>query len=95
MVITGEEKFDGQSLGGKVPVGISRLAKQYDVPVILFAGKIDGDRVVIEEENIQALIPIVDAPMTLDEAMEQGPTLLKKAVERTVRLIGFGKRMRG
>ncbi|OJF94667.1 glycerate kinase [Alkalibacterium sp. 20] len=79
----GEGKFDGQSLSGKVPVGISRLAKQSDVPVILFAGKIEGDRV-----------PIVDAPMTLDEAMGQGPALLEKAVKRTIRLIEFGKRMR-
>ncbi|WP_423188341.1 glycerate kinase [Alkalibacterium sp. f15] len=94
LVITGEGKFDGQSLGGKVPVGISRLAKQYEVPVILFAGKIEGDHVAIEEENLQALVPIVDAPMTLDEAMEQGPALLEKAVKRTVHLMAFGERMR-
>lgn len=87
LVITGEGKFDDQSLSGKVPVGISRLAKQHDVPVILFAGKIDSDRAAIEEENIQALIPVVNAPMTLEEAMTNGPELLKKAVGRAMQLI--------
>ena len=91
LVITGEGKFDDQSLGGKVPVGISRLAERHGVPVLLFAGKLDTDRTAIEEENIQALIPIVDAPMTLEEAMENGPCLLEKAVKRTFKLIGLNK----
>ncbi|GEK90246.1 glycerate kinase [Alkalibacterium putridalgicola] len=90
LVITGEGKFDDQSLSGKVPVGISRLAKPFNVPVLLFAGKIDSDRTAIEEENIHALIPIVDAPMTLGEAMEAGPVLLEKAVKRSVDLMKAG-----
>ena len=89
LVITGEGKFDGQSLGGKVPVGISRLAKKQAVPAILFAGKIDPDRTSLKEENLQALIPIVDAPMMLEEAMTQGPRLLKKAVERAGLLLAL------
>ncbi|MDZ7835278.1 MAG: glycerate kinase [Alkalibacterium sp.] len=89
LVITGEGKFDGQSLGGKVPVGISRLAKRQGVPAILFAGKIDTDLTSLKDENLQALIPIVDAPMTLEEAMTQGPRLLKKAVERAGLLLAL------
>ncbi|WP_368645674.1 glycerate kinase [Alkalibacterium putridalgicola] len=95
LVITGEGKFDNQSLGGKVPVGISRLAKQFAVPVLLFAGKIDSERTKIEEENIHALIPIVDAPMTLEEAMEKGPVLLEKAVRLSIDLMGVGGSLSG
>lgn len=93
LVITGEGKFDDQSLGGKVPIGISRLAKKYGVPVLLFAGKIDSERTAVEEENIHALIPIVDAPMTLDEAMKNAPELLEKAVRRSMNLIDLGNRL--
>ncbi|MDN6193794.1 MAG: glycerate kinase [Alkalibacterium sp.] len=89
LVITGEGKFDDQSLSGKVPVGISRLAKKYNIPTILFAGKIDSDRIAIEEENLYALLPIVDAPMTLNEAMKRGPGLLTKAIERSMNLINL------
>ncbi|GEK91732.1 glycerate kinase family protein [Alkalibacterium kapii] len=87
LVITGEGKFDDQSLSGKVPVGISRLAKKYSIPTILFAGKIDSDRTAIQEENLFALIPIVDAPMTLNEAMKNGPKLLTRAIKRSMKLI--------
>ncbi|MER2063032.1 MAG: glycerate kinase [Alkalibacterium sp.] len=93
LVITGEGKFDDQSLSGKVPVGISRLAKKHEVPVLLFAGKVDSDRTEIEEENLKALIPIVDAPMSLNEAMERGPELLGKAVKRSLSLIDLGKEL--
>ncbi|MDN6294129.1 MAG: glycerate kinase [Alkalibacterium sp.] len=95
LVITGEGKFDDQSLGGKVPIGISRLAKKHSVPALLFAGKIDSDRTAIEEENLHALIPIVDAPMTLSEAMENGQPLLLKAVKRSMHLIDLIGKIKG
>lgn len=41
MVITGEGKSDRQTLQGKVPMGVLRLAKPHGVPVALLAGAID------------------------------------------------------
>ena len=87
LVITGEGKFDTQSLQGKVPVGISRMCRDAEVPVILFAGKIEEGLADVPEEHIQAVLPIVDAPMTLKEAMDKGPELLERAVRRAFKLI--------
>ncbi|MGF3112146.1 glycerate kinase family protein [Facklamia sp. P9177] len=92
LIITGEGRFDDQSLSGKVPIGISRLAKKYQVPVLLFAGQIDSQQVALPEENLFALIPIVDRPMELDRAMELSQQLLTKAVERTINLIEFAQK---
>lgn len=89
LVITGEGKFDTQSLQGKVPIGISRLCKQANVPVLLFAGKIQAGLTHVPEENVQAVIPIVDEPMSLKEAMASGPQLLERAVKRTFHLINL------
>lgn len=55
LVITGEGKFDTQSLQGKVPIGISRLCKEAGIPVLLFAGKIEEGLTEVDEENIQAV----------------------------------------
>lgn len=55
MVITGEGKFDTQSLQGKVSIGISRLCKEAGIPVLLFAGKIEEGLTEVDEENIQAV----------------------------------------
>lgn len=87
LVITGEGKFDTQSLQGKVPIGISRMCREVGVPVLLFSGKIEDGLTEVAEENIQAVIPIIDAPMSLKEAMNRGPDLLKRAVKRAFHLI--------
>lgn len=87
IVITGEGKFDSQSFQGKVPVGISRIAGKYGVPTILFVGKVDNHLIDFPEENIAAIIPIVDSPMSLKEAMTTGPKLLEQAVKRSFRLL--------
>lgn len=94
LVITGEGKFDSQSLHGKVPVGISRLAQEHGVPTILFVGKAEDHIVALPEENIAAIIPIVDAPMPLAESMAQGPLLLGQAVKRAFQLIELFQRKR-
>lgn len=87
VVVTGEGKFDTQSLSGKVPIGISRLAREHGIPTILFVGKVENHLPALPEENIQAIVPIVDAPMPLEEAMVQAPVLLSYAVKRAFRLI--------
>lgn len=91
LVITGEGKFDSQSLQGKVPIGISRLAREHGVPTILFVGKVEDHLPALPEENIQAIVPIVDAPIPLEESMEQGPVLLGQAVKRAFQLIELYK----
>lgn len=42
-VITGEGKLDAQTLMGKTPIGVARIAKSYKVPVYAFAGCFGAD----------------------------------------------------
>src|SRR5690606_27801403 len=55
LIITAEGRIDGQSLYGKVPVGIGRLAKQRHIPVIVFAGSIGEGTETLETEGIYAV----------------------------------------
>ncbi|MFC0524721.1 glycerate kinase [Pontibacillus salicampi] len=82
LVLTGEGKLDEQSLYGKVPVGIARIAKTYNVPCVAFAGTIEGDVSGSKQEGLLTVLPIVDAPMSLEEAMERGDMLLQRAATR-------------
>lgn len=41
LVLTGEGRMDGQSLHGKAPVGVARLARAHGVPVLAVAGAVD------------------------------------------------------
>ena len=56
-IITGEGKLDGQSLGGKVPIGIARRAKRLNIPLIAIVGVVGEDIRAVYQEGITAVFP--------------------------------------
>lgn len=91
LVITGEGKIDRQTLFGKVPLGVARIAAKHSVPVIALAGTVAKEAEELYQHGISAVASIIPHPMSLEEAMSQAPLLLADAVERIFRLIMVGK----
>jgi glycerate kinase len=87
LVITGEGKMDNQSLQGKVPVGIARIAKKHDVPVLAFVGSFEGEPQLFQKEGLSVIVPIIDRITTLDEAIKSGKQNLENAVKRSLELL--------
>lgn len=87
LVLTGEGRIDGQSFFGKVPVGIARLAKKENLPVVAFAGSIGPGTELLEKEGISAIMPIADGPMALEEAMANAEHLLYESTKRLMKII--------
>ena len=81
LIITGEGRLDKQSLRGKVPMGIARRAKKYDIPVIVLAGSVEVDNDELYRAGITAAFSITDAPMKLEEAVSRGAELIEKKAE--------------
>ncbi|MCL4117856.1 UNVERIFIED_CONTAM: hypothetical protein GTU68_005046 [Idotea baltica] len=71
LVITGEGCFDGQSLMGKTPIGIARLAKKTNTPVIVLAGKLGEEYQLLYDEGVTAAFSLASGPMSLTDAIEQ------------------------
>lgn len=92
LVVTGEGKMDNQTLQGKVPVGIGRIAKKYQVPVIAFVGTFNGERQLFYKEGISVIIPIVDRITTLEEAINEAGINLQTAASRTLDLLTLMKK---
>ncbi|HEX3029066.1 MAG TPA: glycerate kinase [Clostridia bacterium] len=90
LIITGEGKIDGQSIYGKVPVGIAEAAKPYNIPVIALVGAIGEKASSVYEYGVDSIMSLVDRPMTLEEAMDNGKELLEHAAERMMRIIKAG-----
>lgn len=65
MIITGEGKIDGQSLRGKVVIGVARRAKRLDVPVIAIVGGADYDVAPAYDEGVTAIFTINRLPQEL------------------------------
>ena len=53
-VITGEGRFDAQTLMGKTPIGVAQIAKLYSVPVYAFAGCFGADVQVCIDSGVFA-----------------------------------------
>ncbi len=61
-IFTGEGKIDGQSLRGKVVIGVSRVAKEYGVPVIAVVGGAEGDLSGAYNEGVSSIFTINKLP---------------------------------
>ncbi len=70
LVITGEGSIDRQTLQGKAPFGVAKMAKQFSIPVIGLAGNIPD--VIDKELNyyFDRLININEPGTKLDEALK-------------------------
>lgn len=88
-VITGEGRIDFQSVMGKTPTGVSRLAAEKKIPVIAIAGAVADNAGIVHEHGINALFSIMNHPITLDEAMEpeKARFFVEKNIEEIFRLI--------
>lgn len=71
MVITGEGRIDSQTIHGKTPIGVARVAKRYNVPVIALAGGMTADYGVVHQHGLDAVFSVLNRVQTLPEAMEQ------------------------
>ena len=89
LVITGEGQMDSQTIDGKGPIGVARLAEEYGVPTIALVGGLNVDDKILHEAGIQAVFPVVDKPMSLESALSRAEEL----VERTALRLGYVLKM--
>ncbi|MNP04148.1 Glycerate 2-kinase [compost metagenome] len=78
LVITGEGRFDAQTLRGKTPFGVARVARQHAVPVIVIAGTLGEGYQALYEHGIDAAFALASGPMTLEQACAEAPRLLRE-----------------
>lgn len=89
IVVTGEGRLDAQTVLGKVPLGVARIAKKHHLKVIAFAGTVSEDAWICNEAGIDAFFPIVRESTSLDAAMDPGNAKrnMTMAAEQVFRLL--------
>lgn len=87
LVITGEGQIDGQSIFGKVPIGVAKRAKKYNIPVMAIVGSEGEGASEVYSHNIDIIIDIINKPMTLEEAIKNVKPLLENAAEKAMRIM--------
>ncbi|MDQ0214099.1 glycerate kinase [Oikeobacillus pervagus] len=84
LIITGEGSIDHQTLMGKVPFGIAKLAKKYDKPVVGLGGRVDMN---LESLNdyFDGIFSIQTECLPIEEAIQ--PTIASTQLEVTAEQI--------
>ena len=90
IVFTGEGQLDFQTVFGKTPVGVAKVAKTHNIPVIAIAGGIAEGAEAVYEAGIDAVLGIVQEPMSLEDAVGDASRLIADTAEQAARLIAIG-----
>ncbi len=86
IVFTGEGRIDHQTAHGKTPMGVAKVAKQFNLPVIALAGCVGDNYQAVYHCGIDAVFPCVPRAMSLASAMEEAETNVANLAENVARL---------
>ncbi len=93
LVITGEGRMDSQTIHGKVPVGVARVAKRYHIPVIGIAGSLTSDVGVVHQHGIDAVFSVLYRICSLDDALEHAGENVRMAARNIAAVMKVGQKM--
>ncbi|AVO51781.1 glycerate kinase [Ectopseudomonas mendocina] len=94
LVITGEGRMDEQTLHGKTPMGVARVARAAGAPVIALAGSLGENYQALYDAGIEAAFSLAPGPLSLEQAMAGAAAELQaRAVDiaRLWRLSGLAR----
>ena len=91
LVITGEGRIDSQTIHGKVPVGVARVAKRYQIPVIGIAGSLTADVGVVHQHGLDAVFSVLHRNCSLDEALAEAGANVRMAARNIAATIKVGQ----
>ncbi|EKU52659.1 glycerate kinase [Acinetobacter sp. WC-323] len=86
-VITGEGKLDQQTLNGKTPFGVAKIAQAANIPVIVIAGTLGQNYQALYEHGITAAFSLTSGPSTLEQACQNAAELIRTRTTDIARLI--------
>ena len=84
LVLIGEGRLDDQSLGGKAPLGVARLARALDVDVVAIAGRVTARPEALRAAGIQAAHALLERADSVDDAIHRAAALLRATASLAV-----------
>lgn len=93
LVITGEGRIDSQTIHGKVPVGVAKVAKRFNKPVIGIAGSLTADVGVVHDHGIDAVFSVIYTICSLEDALENASENVRMAARNIAAVLKVGQGM--
>lgn len=87
LILTGEGQINYQTQNGKLPFGMAKIGKKYNIPVVAIAGAVEKDIDPLYEHGLTAAFSITNKPMLLSQAIEEAEDLLAETLKNIIKLI--------
>jgi len=91
LVITGEGRIDSQTINGKTPIGVARVAKRFGIPVIGIAGGLSADAGIVHEHGIDAVFSVLCRFCERDEALRDAAANIRMAARNIAAVYQMGQ----
>ncbi|KLD79256.1 glycerate kinase [Xanthomonas hyacinthi] len=91
LVVTGEGRLDRQSLHGKTPLGVARIAKRHGKPVVAIAGGLGAGAELLHAHGIDAMFGAVQRACTLQQALAEAAANLRMAARNVAETLRIGR----
>lgn len=89
LVIAGEGRMDGQTIHGKTPAGVARVARKLGIPVIAIAGSLGPGVEKVRTIGIESYFSALQESMPEQDLPGRGPGMLTDCAEQVGRLIAL------
>lgn len=87
LVLTGEGKIDMQTIYGKTPIGVAKMAKRHQIPVIAITGMTGDNSDIVYEYGVDAIFSIVPGAVSLENAMTNAKEYTEKQAKNIARVV--------
>lgn len=93
LVITGEGRIDGQTIRGKIPIGVARTAARHGKPVIALCGSLGSGFELVHDHGVDAMFSVVSSCCTIEEALAQATENVLVSARNVATAIKIGGRI--
>jgi len=94
LVVTGEGRIDSQTVNGKTPIGVARVAGRHGKPVIAIGGCLANDASAVHAHGIAATFSTVMKAETVAEVLAGAQFNLQSAARNIAAAVRLGMELR-
>lgn len=93
LVVTGEGRIDGQTVNGKTPTGVAKVAGRHGKPVVAIGGSLARDADAVYAHGIDVVVASVARPCSVAEALADAHDNLRRAARNLAAALALGARL--
>ena len=89
LVITGEGRVDNQTIHGKTPTGVAKVAKSCNLPVICITGSVEDGADFTHQLGIDEIYSVTEGDYDLTEALIEAEHKLTQAAQKIAKSLNL------